>query len=274
MPKANLPAMSGGLKLNWGTRETGGRNRINGGGNMRKPLRCLVFPLIALLLVSSITYAGFFDSLELSLEKEIGHNAYEEITTGMKVVKLPATEEERLQAIFRRLVNVSERKKELQYTLTVVEDNTVNAFALPGGYIFVHTGLLAFAESDGEIAGVLAHEIAHVDRKHGMSRIKRQLGMAFLLQLILKKSEAKEELGKIGAIAINLTQLGYGREAEYEADRYGVYFMEKAGFARKEVLNFWERILEQTGGKENPAFLQLFSTHPPTSERIKRIKAL
>ena len=107
-----------------------------------------------------------------------------------------------------------------------------------------------------------------------MSRIKRQLGMAFLLQLILKKSEAKEELGKIGAIAINLTQLGYGREAEYEADRYGVYFMEKAGFARKEVLNFWERILEQTGGKENPAFLQLFSTHPPTSERIKRIKAL
>ena len=108
---------------------------------MRKPLRCLVFPLIALLLVSSITYAGFFDSLELSLEKEIGHNAYEEITTGMKVVKLPATEEERLQAIFRRLVNVSERKKELQYTLTVVEDNTVNAFALPGGYIFVHTGL-------------------------------------------------------------------------------------------------------------------------------------
>ena len=241
---------------------------------MQKPLRCLIFPLLALLLVSSITYAGFFDSLELALEKEIGHSAYQEIITKMNVVKLPAAEEERLQSIFRRLVNVCTRKEELRFTLTVIDNETVNAFALPGGYIFVHTGLLSFVESDGEIAGVLAHEIANVDRKHGRSRIKRQVGMAFLLQLILKKSEAREELSKIGTIAINLTQLGYSREEEYEADRYGAYFMEKAGFAREEILNFWERILEQTGGKEDPAFLQLFSTHPPTPERIKRIREL
>lgn len=241
---------------------------------MRKHWRYLVSPLFALLLVNAITYGGFFDSLELALEKEIGRNAYEEIVAEMRVMKLPAAEENRLQSIFRRLVAVCERKKELQYTLTVVEDNTVNAFALPGGYIFVHTGLLAFAESDGEIAGVLAHEIAHVDRKHSMSQLKRQIGMAFLLQLALKKSNAKEDIAKLGAIVINLAQLGYSREAEFEADRYGVYYMEKAGFNRKEILNFWQRLLDRTGGKEDPAFLYLFSTHPPTTERMKRIREL
>src|SRR5690606_10002659 len=104
--------------------------------------------------------------------------------------------------------------------------------------------------------------------------LKRQVGMAFLLQLVLKKSDAKEDLNKLGTIAINLAQLGYSREEEFEADRYGVYFMEKAGFDREEILNFWERIMEQSGGREDPALLYLFSTHPPTSERIKRIKAL
>lgn len=241
---------------------------------MQKSWRLLVFPLLALLLVNAITYAGFFTDLELALEKEIGRNAYQEIITEKRVVKLPSAEEEHLQSIFRRLVDACGRKKELEFTLTVVEDRTVNAFALPGGYIFVHTGLLSFAESDGEIAGVLAHEIAHVDRKHGMNRLKRQVGMAFLLQLVLKKSDAKEDLNKLGTIAINLAQLGYSREEEFEADRYGVYFMEKAGFDREEILNFWERIMEQSGGREDPALLYLFSTHPPTSERIKRIKAL
>jgi predicted Zn-dependent protease len=210
--------------------------------------------------------------LELSLEKQIGQNSFDSIVAQKKVVKLPEEETRRLNAVYDRLVRVCPRRKELKFSLTVVEDETVNAFALPAGYIFVHTGLLEYVASDGELAGVLAHEIAHVDRKHSMSVIKRQLGMALLFQVFL--SDASEELAKVGALAVNLAQLGYGRDAEYEADRYGVIFMEKAGYDRAEILNFWERLVKHSGGKEEPQILQLFSTHPPTAERIKRIKAL
>jgi predicted Zn-dependent protease len=218
------------------------------------------------------TAGSFFTDMELSLEKQIGQNSYESIVAQKKVVILPEDETQRLNDVFNRLVQVCARRNELKFSLTVVEDETINAFALPAGYIFVHTELLAYAVSDGELAGVLAHEIAHVDRKHSMDAIKRQLGMALLFRVFF--SDVSEELTKIGALAVNLTQLGYGREAEYEADRYGVIFMEKAGYDRAEILNFWERLVQQSGGGEEPKLLQLFSTHPPTVERIKRIKAL
>jgi len=239
----------------------------------QKKLLLLWGLIFGVALTLSLTgYAGFFDELELSLEKQIGRNSYESIVAEKTVVTLPAEEEERLKNMFTRLVEACGRKDELEFTLTVVEDETVNAFALPAGYIFVHTGLLSYVENDGELAGVLAHEIAHVDRNIVMKAIKRQLGMALLFQLFF--SDASEEIAKIGNLAINMTQLGYGREAEYEADRHGVYFMEKAGYSRDEILGFWRRLVAQSGGGEDLVIFQLFSTHPPTTERIKRIEAL
>ncbi len=241
----------------------------------QKHLILFILILLVLTTFSSKGYTGsFFDTLELSLEKNIGQNGYQSIIAQKKVIHLPEEEAAHLNAIFKSLVNTCRRKGELEFSLTVVEDKTVNAFALPGGYIFVHTGLLSFAQTDGEVAGVLAHEIAHVDRKHSMNAIKRQIGMSLLLQLVLDKNKSKEEMAKVGNFAINMSQLGYGREAEYEADRYGVYFMERAGYRKEDLLNFWRRIQGETGGKEDPLFLQLFSTHPPTAERIKRIEAL
>lgn len=240
-------------------------------------LLLLVLLLPTLLFPGTVSHAGsFFDSLLLGMEKDIGYNSYQSIIAEKKVVKLPPEEEERLNSIFHGLVKTCSRSRELEFSLTVVQDDTVNAFALPAGYIFVHTGLLSFARSDGELAGVLAHEIAHVDRRHSMQAIGRQIGMSLILQLILgnHSSERQEQIARIGAVAINLTQLGYGREAEYEADHYGVQFMRQAGYDKNELLNFWRRVEQQSGGSENPAFLQLFSTHPPTSERIKRIEAM
>lgn len=240
----------------------------------RKPLFLLALALFVLVFVSSAGYTGFLDSLELSLEKDIGRDSYESIIAEMTVVQLEPEEEERLQSIFNRLVNACSRKDELEFSLTVVKEDSVNAFALPAGYIFVHTGLLDYVQNDGELAGVLAHEIAHVDRKHGMDAIKRQVGMGLILKLVLDKNKSQETLAKIGAFAINMAQLGYSREAEFEADRYGVIFMEKAGFRKEDILGFWQRMVEETGEQDVPKYLQIFSTHPPTSERIERIKAM
>lgn len=240
-----------------------------------KPVSRLVVVFSFLLFFSALcSAASFFDNLEVSLEKSIGKDTYQNIIAEKKVVLLSEKKTARLNSIFTRLVNCCPRSQELSFSLTVVEDETVNAFALPAGYIFIHTGLLAFAQNDDEIAGVLAHEIAHVDRKHSMNMIKRQLGMSLLLRLLFDPEQSPETLNKIGNVAINLAQLGYGREAEFEADRYGVYFMEEAGYQRDEIINFWQRIQEASGGEENPAFLQLFSTHPPTTERVARIRTL
>ncbi len=186
-------------------------------------------PLLTLLLgltLTSLALAGSaLDSFSLGLEKEIGRSAYQQVQAEHKTARLPRVQAERLGRIFARLTPVCSRARELEFTLTAIEDPSVNAFALPGGYIFVHDSLLPFAANDGELAGVLAHEIAHVDRRHGMKAVYRSVGMSLLLEIVVNKSDPRrrERMAKIGATAIGLTLLGYGREAEYEADRYRVF---------------------------------------------------
>ncbi len=242
--------------------------------------RCVSLTLIALiaflLLPAKIFARDFFDSLSLGLEKEIGYNTYQQIIAKNELVELPKDQAAWLGSMFSNLVNQSKRRNEIKYSIAVVKDDTVNAFALPAGYIFVNTGLLSYIKSDGELAGVLAHEIAHVDQRHSMKSISRTIGMSAILGLIVNQSKEKrkEQISKIGVVAINLTQLGYSREAEYEADSYGVSFMKIAGYQKEELLNFWRRMEGGSSGGGNSAIFQLFSTHPPTSERIKRIEAL
>lgn len=218
---------------------------------------------------------SFFDSLTLGLEKQIGAESYQDITSQKPVVELPKEQMKSLRKIFRRLVDKSSRNGELEFKLSIVQDDTVNAFALPGGYVFVNTGLLSFARTDGEIAGVLAHEIAHIDRRHSIQAVGRAVGLSLLLQLVMnnKDNDNREQIRKIGGTAINLAQLGYSRENEYEADRFAVTFMTQAGFQKQDLANFF-RHLEAKSGGSGPDFLQFLSTHPPTGERIKRIEAM
>lgn len=246
--------------------------------NCRKLFWMVVFLLfVSLIIPVGIGYSqSFFDSLTLGLEKQIGAGSYQDITSQRQVVELPKEQMKHLRKMFRRLVNASSRKGELEYTLSVVKDEAVNAFAVPGGYVFINTGLLNFAQSDGEIAGVLAHEIAHIDRRHGMQAVGRAVGLSLLLQLVInnnKDNNTQEQIRKIGGIAINLAQLGYSRENEYEADRFAVAFMTQAGYSKQDLTNFFRRLEAKSGGS-GPDFLQFLSTHPPTSERIKRIEAM
>ncbi len=236
----------------------------------------LIMLLVYLLLPTNIFAKNLLDSFSLGLEKEIGYNTYQQILSQKEVVQLSQAQEKWLSTMFSNLVKQSKRKNEIKYSIAVVKDDTVNAFALPAGYIFVHTGLLSYIKSDGELAGILAHEIAHVDKRHSMKTISRTIGMSVLLGLVVEKSseKRKEEISRIGAVAVSLAQLGYSREAEYEADAFGVSFMKQAGYQKKELLNFWRRMEGSSGEGKSLAILGLLSTHPPTSERIKRIEAM
>ncbi len=245
---------------------------------MNRRIILLIFISLTVFLLSptSIFANNLIDTLSLGLEKEIGYNTYQQIINQKEIVQLPQEKEEWLNSIFFNLVRQTKRQTEIEYSIAVVRDDTVNAFALPAGYIFVHTGLLSYIKSDGELAGVLAHELAHVEKRHSMKTISRTIGMSVLLGLIVDKSNDKrrEQISKIGAVAISLAQLGYSREAEYEADAYGVKYMRAANYDKNELLAFWKRMEADSGGAKNLAVFQLFSTHPPTGERIKRIEAM
>jgi predicted Zn-dependent protease len=234
------------------------------------------FSLMIFLLAESVGCAeSLFDSLALGLEKNIGLYNYQSVTMEKKVVQLPPAKAEHLNELFGRLVSHSARRKELHFRLTVIRDDSVNAFALPGGYVFVNTGLLSYVKNDSELAGVLGHEIAHIDRSHSMKSIYRSAGISMALVLLLNNDDdarRKQIFSEIAGISMRLAQLGYSRSAEFEADRYGLAIMEESGYNKQDLLNFWRRFRAQSA--EPGKALTILSTHPPTSERIRQIESL
>lgn len=173
-----------------------------------------------------------------------------------------------------RLVSASDQS-ERPFEFFVINDATLNAFALPGGYIGVHSGLILAAETESELASVLGHEIAHVTQRHIAQLFGRQgqasmIMLASLLVAILaarsdsQVSEAALAAGQAGAIQ---TQIGYTRIFEREADRIGLQILERAGMDVRGMPSFFERLQRATRVYENnaPSYLR---THPLTEERI------
>lgn len=155
----------------------------------------------------------------------------------------------------------------------VVKDGMLNAFALPGGYIGVHTGLLLAAESESELAGVLGHEIGHVTQRHIAQLIgkQKQMSMLMLASLLAAIASGDSRIGEAavaaGAAGTSQAQLAYSRDFEREADRLGLQTLEAAGFDVRGMAGFFERMQRASRLYENnaPAYLR---THPLTTERI------
>ena len=153
-----------------------------------------------------------------------------------------------------------------RFVVRVVNLEMVNAFALPGGQIVIAEGLLGFAESPDEVAGVLAHEMGHVLHRHSTAAIIEGLGLAFLFGVLL---------GDVGTGAITgagevLVGLSFRREAEAEADVRALALLERAGMSSRGLAGFFERMQRMSG--DGPAVLHLLSTHPPNEVRQKLAK--
>jgi len=203
-----------------------------------------------------------------SLEKEIalGKQLAQEVERQAKIVDDP-TIAEYVNRVGQNLVRNSDAK--VPFTIKVLDSEEVNAFALPGGFFFVNTGLMLKADTEAELAGVMSHEIAHVAARHGTKQAtKAELINIASIPLIFMGGWTGYAIRQGAGLAIPLGFLQFTQGAEREADYLGLQYMYKAGYDPTAFVDFFEKI--QTLEKKKPGTLaKVFSTHPMTDNRIK-----
>lgn len=157
---------------------------------------------------------------------------------------------------------------------SLIRDNQVNAFCLPGGKIVVYTGILPVAENEAGLATVLGHEMAHATSRHGAQRVLQQsLAQTALTGVAVSLGDMDYDkqravMGALGAGAQFGVLMPFGREHESEADHIGLIYMARAGYDPRESIRFWER-MEHSGGNQPPEFL---SSHPSHGRRIQQLQ--
>jgi predicted Zn-dependent protease len=203
-----------------------------------------------------------------SLEKEIniGKQYAQEIERSAKIVEDPVIAEY-VNRIGQNIVRNSDAK--VPFTIKVLDAEEVNAFALPGGFFFINTGLLLRAESESELAGVMAHEIAHVAARHGTRQATRgQLVNIASIPLIFMGGWAGYGVRQAANLAIPIGFLSFSRGFESEADLLGLQYLYKTGYDPTAFVDFFEKI--QSDEKRKPGTMsKVFSSHPLTDDRIK-----
>src|SRR5437867_7157205 len=203
-----------------------------------------------------------------SIEKEIalGKQLAQEVERQAKIVDDPIIAEF-VNRVGQNLVRNSDAK--VPFTIKVLDAEEINAFALPGGFFFVNTGVLLNADSEAELAGVMAHEIAHVAARHGTRQATRgQLINYASIPLIFMGGWTGYAIRQGAGLAIPLGFLTFSRGFESDADFLGLQYMYKAGYDPTAFVDFFEKI--QSKEKKKPGTMaKVFSTHPMTDDRIK-----
>lgn len=151
-------------------------------------------------------------------------------------------------------------KDEFAWELTIInDDETLNAFATPGGYIYIYTGLIKFLDSEDELLGVIGHEMAHADRRHSTRQLTKSLGITVLLDAVLGQREAAEQI--LGA----LVNLKFSRSHESEADEYSVRYLCNTAYNSDGAAGFFIKLQDQ------PTPPEFMSTHPNPKNRVEAL---
>jgi len=245
--------------------------------------------LVVALLVAIVSLAGYFgatqvnpvtdekQNISMTVEQEIGlgRQAVPELAAQYGGLTQDAALRERISSMGQAIVQNSEAgESPYPFEFHVLADTqTINAFALPGGQIFVTEGLLGILETEGELAGVLSHEIFHVVGRHSAEQVARAqlaegLTGAAVLATYDPNDPASAGSAQVAQLIGQVVNMRYGREDELESDHYGVRYMAAAGYDPRAMASVMQKLSQSSEGQAPPEFL---STHPNPDRRIERI---
>ena len=222
---------------------------------------------------------GKQDFVLMSEEKEIelGRQAHQQILKQYSVYEDPA-----LQDYVSNLVeelSAKSHRSNLLFHVSLLDSPEVNAFALPGGYLYITRGIMAYMNSEAELAGVLGHEIGHVTARHGV-RQQSASQVTGVLAAVIGITTGVRGAGDAANIASTALLRGYGREHELEADRLGAEYLAKVGYDPEEMINVvgilksqeeFDKQLAKEEGREPRAYHGTFSTHPSNDQRLQEV---
>lgn len=233
---------------------------------------CILFSLF--LFGCATTYNPVTGREELIListptEVSLGKSIAKQITWEKKLIN-EGNELERIKNIGKKLAHFSDRQ-DLEYNFFLIKDKEFNAFAVPGGFIYVNSGL-ADAANDNELACVIAHEIVHVAAKHSVKHLQASLGYQILISAALGgKNQATAR--QISNMIFNLSQLGYSRSDETLADLAGIKYAYLAGYNPDGMVTFFKKLKAEADKRGQPLPVEIFSSHPDIDKRIQTVEA-
>ncbi len=236
--------------------------------------------LIALFVATAILYSCGANIFTVEDDVEMGRDLDEQIRSDSQnypILKGHQEVKDYVGGIGKEIIsksNAIQYRKVFPYKFEIIhDDETINAFCIPGGFIYVYTGLIKYLDNEAALAGVIGHEIAHAERRHMSQRLTSYYGVNFVLTLLLG-SNPNSLLEIFANLAVGIGFLANSRADETDADNYSIRYLRSTPYYPGGILNFFQKITEEQKQKgQTPGDLEmLLSTHPLPADRIVNAK--
>ncbi len=234
--------------------------------SLRSTRNCLAAWLVVAVLCTGAVTSAWAELINTEHEIAIGEQVAHEVESRYGIIENPI-QTRQLEEVGLRIAKVSDRSA-LPWKFKILNTRQVNAISLPGGIIYLTTGMMSFLRFEDELAFVLGHEVGHVSRRHHVRLLERNFYIALVIQFLFGN---QPRVADVAGMANLMLAQGFNRELEFEADHLGVSSAHKAGFDASAALGMMER-LRRAEGKDPTQFEVFFRTHPALADRIVRVK--